>query len=103
MEWDEQQALVNISKADTEDLLDRFTAYRAGMEPTALDMIEKELYRRNVTGAQIAAHREACERECVFESDGTAKMCSYCRKPAVGEGLGWLKLLWLLPLIPRRV
>jgi hypothetical protein len=103
MEWDDQKLKVNISRADNDDLLDRITAFRVGMEADAIDLIEQELHRRGVTTAQIAEHREACERECVFDIDGSAKMCSFCRKPAVREGWGWFKLFWLVPLIPRRV
>ena len=103
MEWSEQKVLNNIRKADTEDLLDRMTAYRPGMEPAAIEMIDAELRQRGVTAAEIAAQREACERECVFLPDGSAAMCSFCRKPAVREGWGWGKLLWVVPIIPRRV
>jgi hypothetical protein len=103
MNWNEQKLKVNISRADNDDLLDRITAFRAGMESDAIELIEQELHRRGVTAAQIAERREACERNCVFDSDGNAKMCSFCRKPAVREGWGWFKLMWLVPLIPRRV
>ena len=103
MEWDDQKVLLNIRKADTDDLLDRITAYRQGMEPAAVAMIEGELHQRGVTAAQFAAHQEACERECILLSDGTAAMCSFCRKPAVREGWGWANLFWVVPMIPRRV
>ena len=36
----------NVHKADTEDLLDRATVYRAGMEPEALEIIEEELHAK---------------------------------------------------------
>ena len=97
-----KNGLLNIRQADTDDLLDRITAYRAGLVEEAIDMIEKELHRRDVTAAQIAEHREACRRECVFHQDGTAKMCMFCRKPAVVDSWGWQKLWGLVPLFPRR-
>src|SRR4051794_24871805 len=93
MEWDEQKLLVNIRQSDTDDLLDRLTAYGAGMEAAAIDMIEQELHRRGVSRAQIAERREAYRRDCLFDANGIAKMCSFCRKPAVGEGWGWHKIL----------
>ena len=103
MQWNDQKVLVNIRKADTDDLLDRVTAYRKGMERDATEMIEQELYERGVTAAQIAAHDEACQRDCEFLPDGTAAMCSFCRKPAVRRGWAWWKLWWLVPVIPRPV
>ncbi|MBI1829835.1 MAG: hypothetical protein HYR84_00125 [Planctomycetes bacterium] len=100
IEIDEERLLVNIRQPDTDDLLDRVTAFRKGMEPVAIALTEKELHRREVTAAQIAAHREACERDCLFHEDGVAKKCSYCRKPAVRQAIGWQKLWRLIPLFP---
>ena len=53
----------NVQKATTEDLLNRVTAYRAGMEPEALVLIEQELRRRDVTDEQIEAHLAQAEPE----------------------------------------
>ncbi|MBI2804739.1 MAG: hypothetical protein HYX68_07115 [Planctomycetes bacterium] len=101
METTEQKMLLNIRQANTDDLLDRITAFRAGLEAEAIDMIETELRRRSVTANQIADHQAKCERDCVFYPDGTAKMCSQCRKPAVCETWAWHRLLWIIPLFPR--
>jgi hypothetical protein len=103
MEWNEQKFLVNIRKADTEDLLDRITAYRGGMEAEAIEMIEQELHRRGVTAAQVAEHGERCTRECLFDAQGIALMCARCRKPAVTRERGWYKLFWLVPVFPRSI
>ena len=101
MEWNQEKLLANIRAASTEDLLDRVTAYRAGMETEAIEMIEHELHRRGLTAAQILEREEACRRECVFDANGAARMCSYCRKPAVSEGWRWHKILGQLPVFPR--
>jgi hypothetical protein len=101
MEWDEDKLLLNIRDADTDDLLDRVTAFRAGMEPEAIDLIERELHRRGVTAAQMQDQAEVYGRECVFDANGIAKMCSICRRPAVREGWGWHKILGMLPIFPR--
>lgn len=101
MHWNEEKVRENIRKASTLDLLDRITAYRKGMEPEAIEWIEDELYRRGVTAAQIAEHREECERECIMLPDGMTAMCSFCRRPAVAEGLGWHRVFGVLPLFPR--
>ena len=101
LQWDEQKVLLNVRQADSDDLLDRITAYRPSMEPEAIQMIEQELRRRGVTARQVAEHGEACQRECVFQMDGSAKMCSLCRRPAVREVWAWHKLFGKLPLFPR--
>ncbi len=103
MEWDPQKVLLNIRKAETDDLLDRVTAFRSGMEPEAVALIERELYERGVTATEIADRRESCERDCLFRPDGTAVKCSFCHKPAVAQGLGWWKAYWIIPIFPRRL
>ena len=55
MELDLQKLLLNIRRADTDGLLDQITAFRAGMEPDAIDVIEQELHRRRVTDANERA------------------------------------------------
>jgi len=97
----EQKVLANIRNADTDDLIDRITVYRAGMEPTAVEMIENELHRRGVKQGQIESYQQQCQSECLFNGDGTAKTCSQCRKPAVREGWGWHRLMGKIPVFPR--
>jgi hypothetical protein len=102
LEFDPERVRANAREADTEDLLDRVTAYRPGMEAEAIAVIEAELSRRGVTAAEIAAHREQCAEECLLDADGSALMCSYCRRPAVAAGWGWHWLWQMVPLLPRR-
>lgn len=102
MEWNPEKVRANIRQADTADLLDRITAYRNGMEPEAVALIEDELQRRGVDAAAINEHRQAYERTCLFDADGTPMMCSFCRLPAVARGWGWHRLWKLVPLFPRR-
>jgi hypothetical protein len=109
MEFDPERVWANVRKATTEDLLDRVTAYRAGMEPEALTIIEAELRRRGVDDAQIHAHGEQREGQSIPLPDGTAAMCSFCHRPAVARAWGWRQLPgrwrwlppWGLPLLPR--
>ncbi len=101
MMWNEEIVLTKIQAAQTGDLLDRVTAYRKGMEPAAITMMEEELHRRGVTAAEIAEHREHCERECVYLADGTAAKCSFCDRPAVYENWGWQKIMRTIPVFPR--
>src|ERR1700730_14221472 len=100
--FDRERVLANVRQADTEDLLHRITAYRDGMEPEAVEMIEDELHRRGVTAAAIAAHAERVREEAVFLPDGIAAKCSRCHAPAVAQGWGWFRLFRKIPLFPRR-
>ena len=100
MFFDLNRVRANAAQAATEDLLDRVTAYRAGMEPAALAVIEEELRRRGVTPEQIQAHGERAAR-CLRLPDGTAARCSLCERPAVVERVGWQRLWGLVPLFRR--
>jgi len=101
MRFDETQVLASARAADIDDLLDRVTAYRAGLEPEAVEIIEMELHRRGVTAAQIAEHARQFT-DCLRAADGTVLMCSHCRKPAVGVRWGWHWLWGWAPVFPRR-
>ena len=92
----------NAAKATTEDLLDRVTVYRSGMEPAALEVIEAELLRRGVGPREIAAHALAGENT-PRDASGLAVRCTRCARPAVWRGWAMHKLWGVLPLFPRRV
>jgi len=91
-----------IRKAETEELLDRVTVYRKGMEPAALDLMEGELDRRGVTREQIAEHGMARWANAIRLPDGTAMRCSFCDRPAVVRMWGWRRLFGRVPVFPRR-
>jgi len=109
MQFDLERVRENVRQATTEDLLDRLTVYRAGMEPEALVLIEAELLRREIDADAIEAH--ACQRahEAIVMPDGTARGCMFCHRPAVAEGWGWhwVSLMMggerrsLFPVFPR--
>lgn len=90
-------------KADSEDLLDRVTVYRAGMEPAALDLMELELDRRGVTREEIAEHDDYRRETAIFLPDGTALRCDFCDRPAVVRRWGWHRLFGRVPLFPRKL
>jgi hypothetical protein len=90
-----------IRRAETEELLDRVTVYREGMEPAALDLMEGELDRRGITREMIADHDEERKKTAIMLPDGTAKRCSCCYRPAVVETRGWHRLFGVLPIFPR--
>ena len=102
MQYDQKRVRENVGKADTEDLLDRVTVYRAGMEPDALYIIEEELRRRGVTAADIDDHARRREEAGDGDPDRPAARCSFCARPAVERRWGWHKLWGLLPIFPRR-
>src|SRR5437762_1835819 len=89
MLFDLERVRANARQATTEDLLDRVTVYRAGMEESALDIIEDELRARHISVHEIDAHAERRRRETMLLPDGTAVRCSLCHRPAVAEGWGW--------------
>jgi hypothetical protein len=101
--FDRERVLTNVRKATTEDLLDRVTAYRAGMEPEAVELIEEELRSRGVSADEVEALAERCRRRGVLLPDGTVARCSFCLRPAVSEGRGWHRVWGVLPLFPRRL
>jgi hypothetical protein len=90
----------NVAKAATEDLLDRATVYRTGMEPAALEIIEGELRRRGVTPGDIQAHWEI-KRANVLTTGLIARKCSQCDRPAVCRRWGvhwfWGKIPTFIP------
>jgi hypothetical protein len=100
---DLEKVKANVARATTEDLLDRATVYRAGMEPAALDVIEGELRRRGVSAAEIEAHAEREGRRTVTGPEGRAVKCSRCGRPAVAVEWGWHRLWGVLPVFPRRL
>ncbi len=102
LELDRERIRANVQAADTEDLLDRATVYRSGMEPEALELIEEELRRRGVTAAQQVDHA-ARHEGALHDGTGLAVRCERCARPAVWRGWGWHRLWGVLPLFPRRV
>jgi hypothetical protein len=101
MKYDRERVQENVRKADTEDLLDRVTVYRAGMEPDALYIIEEELRRRGVTAADIDAHARRRDEAGVSDDGGAPARCSICNRPAVVRQWRWHRLWGVLPLFPR--
>ncbi|HEY1186025.1 MAG TPA: hypothetical protein VGE74_00150 [Gemmata sp.] len=86
--------------ASTEELLDRVTVDREGMEPAALDLMEGELDRRGVTRAQIADHDAKFRTAAVRRPDGTARRCERCDRLAVVETRGWYRWRARVPMLP---
>jgi hypothetical protein len=97
-----KQVAEYIRSADTEELLDRVTVYRQGMEPAALDLMEGELDRRGVTRDQIAAHDAKRRESAIILSDGTAMRCSFCDRPAVLQARGWHWMKLRIPFVSWR-
>jgi hypothetical protein len=90
----------NVRDATTEDLLDRATVYRSGMEPEALEIIDEELRRRGVSWDDLADHTER-RQGVILGPEGWAQQCQWCRKPAVARSWGWYRLYGLIPVLPR--
>lgn len=102
MDVDREAIVNNVRAAPTEDLLNRATVYRDGMEPEALRVIDAELRARGVTADDVAAHEERRTQGLVRGPDGLPRVCARCGRPATWQGWTWGRLWWLLPAFPRR-
>lgn len=100
MHFDLDRVRANVKRAATDDLLDRATVYRGGLEPAALPVILEELRARGVTAADVVRHEEH-HREVVYHPSGVARPCAKCQKPAVVREWGWHRLFDRVPLFPR--
>src|SRR5713101_3252608 len=109
MDFDPERVRINARQATTEDLLDRVTVYRKGMEAEAVDIIEEELRERGEEQEQIEAHARMRGDEIVYDANGIAVCCSFCDRPAIHQGWGWRRMrgrglagiLTVLPLYRR--
>ncbi len=91
-------------EATTESLLDRVTVYRAGMEESALEVLEQELRSRGVTAEAVTAHAAALERAVLWERPGLAWRCSYCERPAMVWRTRWYRIFFgVVPIFPLQV
>jgi hypothetical protein len=88
-------------KASTEELLDRVTVFRAGMEPEAIVVIETELHRRGVDQEKVAEFEQLRRRDGLIGGD-VPRTCSYCDRPAIVRAWGFARGRSLLPIIPWR-
>jgi hypothetical protein len=102
LDVDLERIRANVRAASTEDLLNRVTVYRDGMEPEAVQIIEAELRRRGVTAAQQLDHATG-HLAVLHARNGLALRCERCRRPAVWRGWGWHWLWGKIPVFPRRV
>jgi hypothetical protein len=99
--FDAERVAKNAHEATTEDLLNRITLYRHGMEPDALGIIETELRERGIGGREIDEH-EARLRDVQRDEQGMALRCSLCPAPAVAVRWGWHRMWGTVPVFPRR-
>lgn len=84
-ERERERVRANARAATTEDLLNRVTAYRGGMDPEALKVIEEELRQRGVGADEVLDHADQAAATVLCDENGIALMCSYCHRPAVAE------------------
>lgn len=101
MKFDLKRVAEFVLKAETDDLLDRATIYRSGMEPAALDLMEMELDRRGVSREDMAEHDRQRRETAILLPDGTALRCNFCDQPAQVQRWGWHRLFGRIPFFPR--
>ncbi len=102
MELDLAKVAEYSRRAETEELLDRVTAYRADMEPAAVDLIENELDRRGMSREAIAEHARR-QAAWVTGNDGKVLRCAYCDSPAVVLNWGWFRAWGRIPIFPKKI
>jgi hypothetical protein len=100
MEQDMDRVRANVKAASTQDLIERVTASRAGMEPAAILIIEDELERRGVSAAELVRHRQEWESKGLRDAQGRPLACWWCARPAVTRKRTWWRLWRLIPLFP---
>lgn len=100
MEFELERVIDNVRSASTDDLLDRATVFRSGLEPEALVVILQELRTRGISADDIVLHEQS-RGDAVFDENGTAQMCNECRQPAVVREWGWHWMFDKLPVFPR--
>ena len=100
MQFSAQRVQANVRKATTDDLMDRVTVFRAGLEPAAVPIILEELRSRGVTPEAIVLH-EGSRVGVLFYDNGIACQCIRCAKPAVAREWGWQRIFRKVPLYPR--
>jgi hypothetical protein len=104
MQFDADKVQKNVEQATTEDLLDRITVYLAGMEPEAVEIIERELARRGVMPEEVERHTTRRQTSgLVRDEAGWAVKCSRCNRPAAEVRWGWQRLFGLIPVFPRQL
>jgi hypothetical protein len=91
----------NVRQAETEDLLDRITIFRGGMEEIALAYIEEELRRREIARLDIEAHEEMRRLNPILMRGGFPARCGKCFRPAVERVVDWHWVYGLIPLFWR--
>jgi hypothetical protein len=89
MQFDPERVRKNAREATTEDLLDRITVYREGMEPQAVDIIENELIDRGLAAEDVRLHQARRLEQPLIYRDGFPAECSFCERPAVAEAWRW--------------
>jgi hypothetical protein len=103
VDLDLRKVAAYVRRADTEELLDRVTVYRSGMEPAAVDLMENELSRRGVSREQIEDHDRTRREDVILLGDGTAQRCSLCERPGVVRAWDWHRLWGWVAVFPRRL
>lgn len=91
-----------IHEAETIALLDRLTAFRAGMREEVLPILENELRRRGVSADQIEAHQCEIDATVIWDMPGLARRCRYCERPATETSWDWFRLWETVPVFPMR-
>jgi len=94
--------LINVSTADTLDLLDRVTVFRDAMEAEAVEVIVAELARRGLGPDEIHAHGRLFQHRVLRDDRGLPANCTFCSRAATQTNVDWHRWLGWVPLFRRR-
>ncbi len=89
MDFDPERVRENARQSTTEDLLDRVTVFREGMEPDGLAIIEAELRGRGIGPREVDEHAARRREGNLLYRGGYPAVCSFCERPAVEERWRW--------------
>lgn len=103
MELDLERVRASAKEADTEDLLNRVTVFRGGMEEAALEVLEEELRTRGVGAEEVREYANRMRPLVLWERPGLAARCHLCDSPATRLEWRWRRFLGLVPLFRRQV
>lgn len=93
--------LKRIRAMTKEELLDRVTVLRDGMDVDALEVIHAELASRGLGPDEIGAHHREMRMKTIQHRDGLAATCHRCGRAAVSSRVEWHRMWGLIPLFRR--
>ena len=87
--------------ANTDELLDRVTAFRADHDSEAIRVFERELRNRGIGREELERRTVEMQETVLKTANGAAIHCYFCDRPATVRIVAWHRLWGKVPLFPR--